>query len=112
MARASLSVQVITPDGLEPAFVAANTDGVSVQNNGNMYLEVVNGHTSATHTATIDHPGTIDGLVVANRTVAVPPAKTRKIGPFTARYNQLGTTYINVDFDSVTGLSIGAFRIE
>ena len=112
MARANLSVQVIEPAGLSPAFVAANTDGVSVENNGNMYIEIVNGHTSATHTATIDHPGTVDGLAVANRDVEVPATETRKIGPFTARYNQAGTTVIHVDFESVTGLSIGAFRIE
>lgn len=111
MARTTLTVQNIVPAGLTPAFAAANTDGVSVANNGNMFIEIVNGHTSATHTATIDHPGTVDGLAVANRTVEVPATETRKVGPFTARYNQPGTQYIHVDFDSVTALSVGAFQM-
>jgi hypothetical protein len=111
MARTALTVQKIEPAGLQPAFVAANTDGVSVENNGYTYIELINNHTEA-HTATIDHPGTIDGLAVANRTVEVPASETRKIGPFTARYNQAGTTYIHVDFSNVTSLSAAAFKLE
>jgi hypothetical protein len=110
MARTTLTVQTIEAAGLNPTFTAANTDGHSVSNNGNMYVEIVNGDTLA-HTATIDHPGTVDGLAVADRTVGVTAASTVKIGPFTARYNQPGTTDVHIDFDSVTSLSVGAFRI-
>jgi hypothetical protein len=110
MARTSLSVQTIEQAGITPTFVAANTDGVSVVNNGNTYIEVINSHTQA-HTVTVDHPGTVDGLAVADLTISVTAAQTRKIGPFSARFNQSGANYIHVNFDSVTSLSVGAFRI-
>lgn len=110
MARTALTVQTIEPTGLNPAFTAANTDGHSFENNGFTYIELVNGHTQA-HTATIEHPGTVDGLAVEDRVVGIPASESRKIGPFTARYNQAGTSVVYVNFDSVTSLSVGAFRI-
>jgi len=65
MARTTLSVQTVQQAGIEATFVAANTDGVSVNNNGNTYIEIINAHTSATCTVTVEHPGEIDGLAVA-----------------------------------------------
>jgi hypothetical protein len=110
MARTELSVQTIIQAGLTPAFVAANTDGHSFINNGNTFLELVNAHTSATMTATVEHPGKIDGLDVADLVIAVPPSGTKRIGPFSARFNQAGTSYVNVSVSTSAG-SAGAFRI-
>jgi hypothetical protein len=110
MARTALTVQTIEATGLNPTFVAANTDGHSLENNGFTYVEVINAHTEA-HTVTVEHPGTVDGLAVTDRTVGVSAGSTSKIGPFTARYNQAGTSVIHVNFNAVTSLSVGAFRI-
>jgi hypothetical protein len=42
--------------------------------------------------------------------VAVGPSATKFIGPFAARFNQPGTTDVNVDM-STTAASAAAFRI-
>jgi hypothetical protein len=110
MARTALSVQTIVQGGMTPSYVAANTDGHSFVNNGNTYLAIINNHTSATMTATIAHPGQIDGLEVADQVVSVAGASTKYIGPFSARFHQPGTNDVNVDVSS-TAASVGAFRI-
>lgn len=110
MARTALTVQTIVQAGITPTFVAANTDGHSFVNNGNTFVEIINGHTSATMTATVIHPGTIDGLTVADLAVSIAGGSTKQIGPFSARFNQPGTNDVNIDV-STTAASIGAFRI-
>lgn len=110
MARTTLTVQTIVQAGITPTFVAANTDGHSFVNNGNTFVEIINSHTTATMTATVVHPGTIDGLAVADQPVTIPGGATRRVGPFSARFNQPGTNDVNIDV-STTAASIGAFRI-
>lgn len=110
MARTALTVQTIVQTGITPTYVAANTDGHSFVNNGNTFLEIINSHTSATMTATVVHPGTIDGLAVADQAVSIAGGSTKRLGPFSARFNQVGTNDVNVDV-STTAASIGAFRI-
>lgn len=110
MARTALTVQTIVQAGITPTFVAANTDGHSFVNNGNTFVEIINNHTSATMTATLIHPGTIDGLAVADLPVSIAGGSTKRLGPFSARFNQPGTNDVNIDV-STTDASIGAFRI-
>lgn len=110
MARTLLTVQEIAVSGTVPALAAAITDGHSMPNNGNSFMMVSNGHTAA-HTVTFVHPGQLDGLAVADRTVSVAAGSTALIGPFSSNYNQPGTNYIHTDYDSTTALSVGVFRL-
>lgn len=110
MSRGTLTVQTVVQTGITPSYVAATTDGHAFINNGNTFLSLINAHTSATMTATVQHPGTVDGLDVEDQAIAVPPGETKYIGPFSARFNQLGTLYVYVEM-STTAASVAAFRI-
>lgn len=110
MARTALTVQTIVQTGITPSYQAATTDGHSFVNNGNTFLALINNHTSATMTATVVHPGTIDGLAVADQPVSVAGGATKYLGPFSARFNQPGTTDVYVEM-STTNASVAALRI-
>jgi len=110
MARTILSVQDIARSGLEPSYEAANADGESVANNGRVFVHVKNGSGSSV-TVTIQTPGTVDGLAVADRTVAIPAAEERMIGVFPpADYNQSDDA-VYVDFSAVTTVTVAAIRL-
>lgn len=110
MARTALTVQTIVQAGIVPSYVAATTDGHSFINNGNTFLAIINAHTSATMTATVQHPGQIDGLAVADQPVEIAGGATKYLGPFSARFHQPGTTDVYVDM-STTAASVAALRI-
>lgn len=111
MARTTLTVQNIDRVGLTPALAAANADGSSFANDGRTYLQVKNG-SGAPITVTVQTPGTVDGLAVADLTVTVPATTgDKKIGPFPVGvYNQAGDV-VYVDFSAVTTVTVGAFKV-
>lgn len=110
MARADISVQLIDRSGLEPSYTAATADGEKFVNNGRVFIHVKNGDASQ-HTVTVQTPGTVDGLDVAERTVDIPAGEERIIGPFPpGHYNQAdGKVYI--DYDAVTSITLAAIRL-
>lgn len=86
------------------------THGNKFLNDGRTYLEVANGSGSAV-VATVNTPGTVDGLALADLAVSIPAGKRYKIGPFTATFNQSDGN-VWVTFDAVTTVTIAAFRIS
>jgi hypothetical protein len=109
MARSALTVQTIVKTGLANALAAANVDGNSFANDGNTFLHVKNAGGSPI-TVTIQTPGTVDDLAVAERTVSVTNATEKMIGPFPPGiYNQSGEVY--VDYSAVTSVTVGAFKL-
>jgi hypothetical protein len=78
MARTALSVQEIVRTGLDPSYEAANTDGESVANDGRTFVHVDNASGGSIN-VTVVHPGTVDGLAVADLVVAVPAGEDRMI---------------------------------
>lgn len=115
MSRTALTVQVISRSGLAPSFAAANTDGHAVPNDGRMFVHVKNASGSAV-TVTIQTPGTVDGMAVADRTVSVAATTgERMIGPFPpSQYNQIAADVgsIYVDFSAVASVSVAAFSMD
>ncbi len=110
MARQSLSVQDIERSGLEPSYSSAAGDGHSFQNNGRVFVHVKNDDGSS-KTITIQTPGTVDGLAVADRTVDIPAGEERMIGPFSpGQYNQSDDT-VYVDYSATTSVTIAALRM-
>lgn len=110
MARTALVPQQVVRAGLTPVFSAANADGHSVANDGHVMLEVKNG-SGAPITVTVQTPGTVDGLAIAELVVTIPATSGDKmIGPFQPGiYNQAdGTIY--VDFSAVTTVTVAAVR--
>jgi hypothetical protein len=112
MARTALSVQEIVRTGLDPSYEAANTDGESVANDGRTFVHVDNASGGSIN-VTVVHPGTVDGLAVADLVVAVPAGEDRMIGPFPARFNQTGSDAgkLYVDFSAVASVTVAALRV-
>ena len=111
MARTALVPQQVVRTGLTPVFSAANADGHSIANDGKVVLEVKN-TSGAPINVTIQTPGSVDGLAIADLVVAIPLTSGDKIiGPFPPGiYNQAdGTIY--VDFAAAPGLTVAALRI-
>ncbi len=110
-ARAEVAVQQIARTGLNPAYIpAVPADGHKFNNTGREFLHVKNGAVSPI-TVTIQTPGLVDGLAVAELTVAVPNAGERMIGPFpTNIYNQAGNM-VYVDYSSETSVTVAVLRL-
>lgn len=80
MARTSVTTQTITRAGLNKALTGPVADG-DIIDAGPVILEVAN-DSGASITVTVQTPGTIEGLAIADLAVAVPASGTREIGPF------------------------------
>jgi hypothetical protein len=112
MARVLLTVQPVSRLGVEPAYAAAQTDGNSFNNTGREFLHIKNGAIDCV--VTVKTPRTVDGQAVTERTVTVTATEERMIGPFPpATFNQLGASgdVVFVDYDDVTNVTLGVFRI-
>jgi hypothetical protein len=84
------------------------THGNKFLNDGKTYLEVANGSGDSIN-VTIDCPGSVDGFAVADLVVAVAAGVRKKIGPFTATFQQ-SDGYVWAVCSAVTTVTIGAFR--
>lgn len=111
MSRTALTVQEVVRTGITVSLTAAQTtDGNSAPNDGNTYFEVKVA-TAGACTVTVQTPGTVDGLAIADRTISVPGTTGDKVfGPFPPdKYNQAdGSIYIDVS----KACTIGAFRLK
>ena len=109
-----LAVTNITRSGITDTLAAANSDGSRFSNDGKSFLEVANA-TGNTITVTVETPGTVDGLAIADLEVAIPNGATKFIGPFQpSLFNQLTgyTGYVYVTYSSVTTtLTVAAWRL-
>mgnify|MGYP005817447081 CR=1 FL=1 len=110
MARGILAPQQVTRQGLTPVFSPADSLGLSVANDGRVMLEVKNGSISPIN-VTIQTPGSVDGLAIAELVVQVAASGDKMIGPFPPGiYNQPdGSVY--VDFSNVTSVTVAALRM-
>ena len=112
MARTVLAVTSITRLGVDSATTleAANVDGESILNNSAMFVEILNGN-AADCNVTVQTPRTVDGLAVAELAVVVSQNERMFIGPFpSTTFNQTGGV-IYVDFDTVTDVTIAAWKL-
>ncbi len=115
MAEGTLTLKKIINTGLNPAGVAPTiTDGDGFVNNGNVFIQVVNGNAGAV-IVTIDAYPTgnqtpkPDDLTVTDRTVSIPAGETRLIGPFPPSiYNRPADGKVKVTCDVVALTTIAA----
>jgi hypothetical protein len=126
MSIVTLAVQDITISGLTTTYTASGsspllnvTDTFIYQNTGREFL--IFQKTGATAcVVTIDTPGQVDGLAIAQRTVTVPAGTGDAIattslviaGPFhPAWYNTVGSSMLSgFTLDNITGLSVRIVR--
>jgi hypothetical protein len=91
------------------------THGNKVLNDGKTFLYVING-SGAPIDVTINTPGTVDGVSIADLVVSVAAtgdaggADKKFIGPFTGIFNQTDG-YIWAVCSAVTTVTMGAFRL-
>lgn len=112
MARTALTVQQIirTGAGLAASLGTPGTQHSLPGNDGRIFIRALN--TGTTHTLTVQTPGKVAGLDIAEATVALTATTgDQMIGPFEpAVFNQAdGAVYI--DIDAVTGLTVAVYRL-
>lgn len=107
MARTALSVQRPSADGVALVYANANVDGHSFSAS-NAFVHVKNG-SGGTVTLTLPTPGTVEGLAVADRTIAIPAGQDKAFVPTDAVKDAAGS--MNIDFSSVTSVTIAAIGI-
>lgn len=108
---AALATNVVPLAGVrfDDKLVAAAGGGDTAQTGAGVFLVVKNGD-SGSHTVTIATPGTVDGLAVADRTLAVSAGQTAVI-PVTDRYRNPSTGLAAITYDGVTSVTVGVFRV-
>lgn len=94
--------------GLNPSFTSANADGHTLDNSAKDILLYVKNGAGSPINVTITTPGTVDGLAVADRVVAVPATGERVIGPFPR--GTYGSS-VSVAFSSVTSVTVALLTI-
>ena len=101
--------------GLTPSYTAVNSTGDTheVQNNGKVFLHFKKTG-SGNAIVTIQTPGAIDGLAIAELTATVVATTGDKmIGPFDPSvYNVIGESFFRWTVDEKTGLSIAALSVD
>lgn len=110
MARTQINHQQIEVTGLEETLAAAHVDGNKFPNDGRIILHVVNGNV-ADRTVTIQTPGTVDGLAIAERTIVVTAAEARFIGPFPPGIYNQSDGMVYVDFSAITDVTVAVLRV-
>lgn len=113
MARTALALQYPTSDGLNPTYSAANADGHSLVNDGRTVLIVKNASAGSIN-VTAQTPGTVDGLAVADKVVAVPAGGERHFKYDPRHYNRpAGGTdpdMVWIDFSAVASVTVAAIH--
>jgi len=113
-----LTVQEISRTGksvTEQMVAATATHGNKFRNDGKTMLRVKNGSASDI-TVTIDTPGSVDGMALADLAVTVKATSDANgldfldIGPFTATFNQ-SDGYVWAVCSAVTDVTVGAYRL-
>jgi hypothetical protein len=112
MARTALTVQQIvrTGSGKAVTYATPGTQHSIPSNDGRVFIRAVN--TGTTHTLTVQTPGSVAGLAIAEATFTLTATTgDQMIGPFEpAVFNQSdGAVYI--DIDAITGLTMAVYRL-
>lgn len=109
-ARVEVTVQSIVQTGLTPTYAAPSADGNKWSNAGDSFLVVNN--TGAEMTATVQTPGTVEGLAVGERIVTVPLTTGVKwIGPLKPSVYNQSDGMVYVDTSRQSDVTIGVFRL-
>lgn len=106
-----LTVTPLTRAGVTPALTAADATGNTFLNGDEHTFLVVKNGGGAGITVSLDILTTIDGQPVTDRTVSVPAAGERWIGPFPKIYYNNASDLVTVTYSGVTSVTVGAFSV-
>lgn len=114
MPRVDIPVTQIIKSGVAPpnAVTADPTNDHKFEgNDGRIFLDVFNLHASTPFVVTINTPGNVAGLAIADQTATVQPQGTQLVGPFPPTiFNQPGSDVVWVDVDNAN-LRLRAYRV-
>lgn len=110
MARTAITPQRATSAGLALTTEAANVDGNSIVQEGRRILVATN-NSGASINVTLPTPGTVDGLAITDRVVAVPAGATRYIGIMNAAYRQPDGS-VWADYSAVASVVVAVLEAE
>lgn len=110
---AELTVQKLSHNGIAPNLAAPAAGGDSFPWSPGAFVHVKNADTVA-HTVTVASAYGSDaplGLQPKDLSISVPAGAERKIGPFDRKAFANADNLINLSYDAVTGLTLGAFSV-
>lgn len=105
MPRTAITPQQVVAGGLEVSYEPANVDGNSISGASTRRDLTVKNGSAASINVTIPTPGTVDGLAIADRVVAVPAGAEMRIRTDGRPYRQLGGA-VHVDYSAVTSVTV------
>ncbi|WP_228915908.1 hypothetical protein [Streptomyces sp. DH20] len=106
---AALSTTVAPLTGAALTYTAAASGGDTCQTGAGVLLLVRNDD-AASHTVTLATPGTVNGLAIADRDVAVA-AGTEVAIPVTNDYRDQSTGRASITYDGVTSVTVAVVRV-
>jgi hypothetical protein len=110
MAALTTNVVPLTGLQLDDLLNPATSGGDDAPTGAGVLLVVKNADASS-HTVTLVTPGTVNGLAIADRAVAVAAGKTELI-PLTADYRDPATGRAAITYDGVTSVNVGVVRVS
>lgn len=112
MADVAHALQAIVKGGLTPANTGglSNSDTYQVDNDGKMFLHLINGG-GGTVVLTIETPGLVDGLAIADRTVSILAATNQMVGPFPRHIYNDANGKVNFSMDVITSVTVDALHL-
>ena len=108
---ATLTVQDTSLTGITPSWVSAAEGGDEFLNTGDCYFEIKNG-SGAEITLTIETPAKIEGIDIAEITVAVAATTgVKRVGPFDPAIFNSSNGRVVVTYSAHTTVTVGAFKL-
>lgn len=109
---ATLTVQSVTPSGKTPSYASAAAGGDKFPWSEHAFIHVKNGDASS-HTVTVasQYSTLPPGQQSKDLTVSVPAGGEKIIGPFYKAAFQDSDGNVNLSYDAVTSVTVGAFEL-
>jgi hypothetical protein len=108
--RVELLVQQVVREGVLPSYSSAPIGGHALPNSGAEFVHIKTGSSGVV--VTFQTPGMVDELPVDDRIEAIGPNSSQIFGVFPPSIYNQADDHVYIDFDTVVGVTIGAFRVS
>lgn len=105
MARTAITPQQVSAEGLTIAYEPANVDGNSIASASTRRNLIVKNGSASSVNVTIPTPGTVGGLAIADRVIAVAAGAEVHIRTDSSSYRQSDGS-AHIDYSAVTSVTV------